>query len=89
MSYIETPLTTRYSWYVRLLFWLQHRRYGRELEPTRLWGRTPRAFLAMVAMYAALDRRSLLPTVQIRVNLTEFESGEDRRIRGAVGPLAR
>ena len=31
----------------------------------------------------------VLPTVQIRVNLTEFESGEDRRIRGAVGPLAR
>ncbi len=74
MSHIETPLTTRYSWYVRLLFWLQRRRYGRELEPARLWGRTPRAFLAMVAMYVALDRRSsplppaLRSLIQVRVS---------------------
>ncbi len=58
MSHIETPSGFRYPWYVRLLFWLQRRRYGRELEPSRLWGRTPRAFLAMAAMYRALDRKS-------------------------------
>ena len=58
MSYLETPVATRFPWYVRLLFWLQRRRYGRELEPARLWGRTPRAFLAMAAMYGALDRKS-------------------------------
>jgi len=74
MSYLETSVATQFPWYIRLLFWLQRRRYGRELEPTRLWGRTPRAFLAMAAMYAALDRRSsplppaLRSLVQVRVS---------------------
>ena len=74
MSYIATPLDFRFTWYVRLLFWLQRRRYGRELEPARLWGRTPRAFLAMAAMYGALDRGSsplapaLRSLVQVRVS---------------------
>ncbi len=54
MSHIETPANYRFPWYVRLLFFLQRRRYGRELEPARLWGRTPKAFLAMAAMYGAL-----------------------------------
>ena len=58
MSHITTPADFRFAWYVRLLFWLQRRHYGRELEPARLWGRTPRAFLAMAAMYGALDRKS-------------------------------
>ena len=74
MSYLETSVATRYPWYIRLLFRLQRRRYGRELEPTRLWGRTPRVFLAMAAMYAALDRGSsplppaLRSLVQVRVS---------------------
>ena len=74
MSYIEIPIGLRYPWYVRLLFWLQRRHYGRELEPARLWGRTPRAFLAMSAMYGSLDRGSspldpsLRSLVQVRVS---------------------
>jgi AhpD family alkylhydroperoxidase len=74
MSHIPPSPGTRYPWYVRLLFSLQRRRYGRELEPARLWGRTPRVFLAMAAMYGALDRRSspldpaLRAMVQIRVS---------------------
>ena len=58
MNHISTPTNFHFAWYVRLLFWLQRRHYGRELEPARLWGRTPRAFLAMAAMYGALDRKS-------------------------------
>lgn len=58
MSYLATPTDFRFAWYGRLLFWLQRRHYGCELEPARLWGRTPRAFLAMAAMYGALDRKS-------------------------------
>jgi len=74
MSYLETPAATRYPWYIRLLFWRQRRRYGRELEPVRLWGRTPRVFLAMAAMNAALNRQSsplapaLRSLVQVRVS---------------------
>lgn len=74
MSYIATPDTFVYPWYVRLLFWLQRRHYGRELEPARLWGRTPKAFLAMALMYGALDRKAspLVPALrsllQVRVS---------------------
>jgi AhpD family alkylhydroperoxidase len=74
MSHIETPSTHRFPWYVRIIFWLQRRRYGRELEPARLWGRLPRAFLAMSAMYGVLDRKSsplepaLRSLVQVRVS---------------------
>ncbi len=74
MSHIATPPDFRFAWYVKLLFWLQRRRYGRELEPARLWGRTPRAFLAMAAMYGALDRKSsplapaLRSLIQVRVS---------------------
>jgi AhpD family alkylhydroperoxidase len=74
MSYIETPTTTRFPWYMRLLFFLQRRRYGCELEPARLWGRTPRVYLAMSAMNAALNRKSstldpaLRSLVQVRVS---------------------
>ena len=57
MSHITIPADARFPWYVRLLFWLQRRHYGSDLEPARLWGRTPRAFLAMAAMYGALNRK--------------------------------
>lgn len=74
MSYLATPAGQPYPWYVRLLFWLQRRRYGCELEPARLWGRAPKAFVAMAAMYAALDGKSspldpaLRALVQVRVS---------------------
>jgi AhpD family alkylhydroperoxidase len=74
MSHVETSGAYRFPWYVRLIFLLQRRRYGRELEPARLWGRLPRAFLAMSLMYAVLDRRSspidatLRSLVQVRVS---------------------
>jgi len=74
MSYIPNPPRRRFAWYVRAILAVQRRRYGRELEPTRLWARTPRAFLAMALMYGALDRaRSpieprLRSLVQVRVS---------------------
>jgi AhpD family alkylhydroperoxidase len=74
MSYIETPAGFPYPWYLRLMFRSQRRRYGRELEPVRLWARMPAAFLAMSTMYRALDRKSspiepeLRSLVQVRVS---------------------
>jgi len=74
MSYIETLSGFRYPWYVRLIFRLQRRKYGRELEPVRLWARMPAAFLAMSAMYRALDRKSspiepeLRSLIQVRIS---------------------
>jgi AhpD family alkylhydroperoxidase len=74
MSYVDTPPDFPYPWYLRLLFWRQRRRYGRELEPVRLWARLPGAFLAMQAMYRALDRGSsalepaLRSLIQVRIS---------------------
>lgn len=74
MSYIETPEDFAYPWYVRLMFRRQRRRYGHELEPVRLWARMPAAFLAMSAMYRALDRKSspieppLRSLIQVRIS---------------------
>jgi AhpD family alkylhydroperoxidase len=55
---IETPPSHHFPWYVRLFLANQRRRYGRELEPARLWGRTPRVFAALSLLYGAIDRRS-------------------------------
>jgi AhpD family alkylhydroperoxidase len=74
MSYVETPANYRFSWYVRLLLWLQRRRYGRALEPVRLWGRIPGALLAVLAMNRVLDRKrsriepALRSLIQVRIS---------------------
>jgi len=46
-----------YPWYVKIFFWNQRRKYGKELEPTKLWGRTPKVFAALALLYGALDRK--------------------------------
>ena len=58
MSHIETPPDHRFPWYVRLFLANQKRRYGRELEPARLWGRSPKVFAGLSLLYGALDRKS-------------------------------
>lgn len=58
MSYIETPPDHRFPLYVRLFLINQKRRYGRELEPARLWGRSPKVFAGLSLLYGALDRKS-------------------------------
>lgn len=58
MSHIETPPGHRFPWYVRLFLANQRRRYGRELEPARLWGRSPKVFAGLSLLYGALDRKS-------------------------------
>jgi AhpD family alkylhydroperoxidase len=58
-----SPLAARvppghaFPWYVRLILALQRRKYGMELESARIWGRLPRAFLALTLLYRALERR--------------------------------
>jgi len=57
MPFITTSAEHRFPWYVRLFFWNQRRKYGAVLEPTRLWGRSPRVFVGVATLYGALDRR--------------------------------
>ena len=81
MSYIRGSEIFRYPWYMRVIFFLQRRRYGRELEPVRLWGRLPLAYLSMAAMYRTLDGktsrinpelRSLVQVLISRINCCDF-----------------
>lgn len=71
---ISTPADHHYPWYVRLVFALQRRKYGKELEPARLWGRLPSAFLALTLLYRAIDRKgsplepALRALVQVRIS---------------------
>lgn len=71
MSFVETPPGHRFPWYVRLVLANQRRRYGRELEPARLWGRSPKVFAALSLLYGALDRKSspLEPTLRTLVTV--------------------
>ena len=95
MSHVTAPAGFRYPWYMRVIFWRQRRRYGHKLEPVRLWGRIPGAFLAMSALYRALDRkrsriepslRSLVQVLVSQINGCEFcddlnsSTGVDRGI---------
>jgi uncharacterized peroxidase-related enzyme len=57
MSFVQTPAERPYPWYVKLLLWRQRRKYGRELEPVRLWARIPGALLPVLALQRAFDRR--------------------------------
>lgn len=58
MSIISTPKEQRFTWYVKLFFWNQKRKYGAILEPARLWGRSPKVFATLASLYGALDRGS-------------------------------
>ncbi|MBS1230978.1 MAG: alkylhydroperoxidase [Proteobacteria bacterium] len=69
-SRIPTDSTHRFPWYARLFFANQRRRYGQELEPARLWARTPRVFAALSLLYGALDRRSSPIEAALRSLLT-------------------
>lgn len=64
----------RPPWYVRLILAAQRRKYGRELESSRLWARMPRTFLMLTLLYRTLDRAGspvepgLRALVQVRIS---------------------
>jgi len=45
------------SWYLKPLFWLQKKKYGRALNSSLVWATMPRAFLSLASLYGALDRK--------------------------------
>ena len=57
-SRLPTDPAHRFPWYVRLFLANQRRRYGKELEPARLWARSPKVFAGLSLLYGALDRGS-------------------------------
>jgi len=71
---ITTPPGQAYPWYARLILALQRRKYGAELEPARLWGRLPRAFVLLTLFNRWIDRHAspiepgLRALIQVRVS---------------------
>ncbi len=71
---INNPALADVAWYLRPLFWLQRRRWGQVLAPALAWARSPRHYLALLAFYSAIERRSsplepaLRSLLQVRVS---------------------
>ncbi len=57
LSVSAKPLRS-YPWFVRLLFWKQRQIFGRVLDPSLYWARSPWVFAAFALIYGALERRS-------------------------------
>ena len=71
----------RLRWFLRPMFWLQHRRYGQHLAPAKVWARVPALYGALTGFYAAIERRgspidaalrSLVQTRVSQINHCEF-----------------
>lgn len=46
-----------YPLWIRLILRAQKKKYGASLEPTRLWGRSPRLLMGLQVLYSAIDRK--------------------------------
>src|SRR3990170_2845294 len=46
-----------YPLWIRFILRAQKKKYGASLEPTRLWGRSPRLLMGLQALYSAIDRK--------------------------------
>jgi AhpD family alkylhydroperoxidase len=52
----------QYHWVIKLIFFLQKKKWGQVLNPTLLWGYSVRQTLAFIGFYLAIERkRSPLP----------------------------
>jgi AhpD family alkylhydroperoxidase len=58
MIRIQPKENNKYPWYVRVLFWFQRRKYGKELASSKIWARSPRVFLGLSVFFGSLDRKS-------------------------------
>lgn len=58
MAQIQAKPNRGYPWYARLFFRSQRKKYGQELEPAKLWARSPRVFLGVATLFGALDRKA-------------------------------
>lgn len=70
MSDQLVPPDESYPWYIRLLFWLQKKRYGQVLESSKVWARSPSLFFGLSCLFAALDRKSNPISPDLRALIT-------------------
>lgn len=70
MTLVSRKPLSRYPWLIRLFTWKQRRSYGQVLDPSLLWGRSPRVFAGLALLCGALDRRSSPIAAPLRSLLT-------------------
>ena len=70
MIRIPSKESRKYPWYVRMLFWFQRRKYGKVLESSKIWARSPRVFLGLSAFFGSLERKSSPLSPQLRALVT-------------------
>lgn len=70
MTRIHPKPNSQYPWYVRILLWFQRKKYGKELESSMIWARSPRVFLGLSFFYGALDRKSSPIDPKLRALIT-------------------
>lgn len=70
MSRISSKPDKEYPWYLKLFFINQKRKYGAELEPAKVWGRSPRLFMGVATLFGALDRKKSPINPQLRALIT-------------------
>jgi AhpD family alkylhydroperoxidase len=47
-----------YPLWIRAIFRAQKKKYGAALEPTRIWGRSPKILFGLQLLYRAIDRKN-------------------------------
>jgi len=57
-SRIDPKPLNQYPWFLRLIFFLQKKKWGQILNPTLLWGYSVRQSLAFIAFYLTIERKS-------------------------------
>ena len=45
------------AWYLKPFFWNQKRKYGKPLEPAKIWAMIPKLFVSVASVYGVLDRK--------------------------------
>ena len=70
MEIIHPRKKNEYPWLIRLVFWLQTRKYGKPLESAMVWARVPRLFWGISMLYGALDRKTSPLEPKLRAFIT-------------------
>lgn len=70
MPHQIVPPNTQYPWYIRVLFWLQKKKYSEILESSKVWARSPSLFLGLSGFYAALNRKKHPIPIELRALIT-------------------
>lgn len=67
---IDVPVESNYSYFSRMMFWLQKRKHGSVFLPTKAWGLSPWLYAAFMFFNSVLTRKSspINPALRALIN---------------------